>query len=158
MRLLFVCLGNICRSPTAQGVFGQLAATRYPGLVERVDSAGTAAYHAGEPPDTRTQVVARARGYELGALRARQVVPADFADFDLVLAMDRANLHRLRQVSVACAAGRAEVGLFLEMAGHPSRDEVPDPYYGGVEGFEDVLDLVEDASLRLLARLANRDQ
>lgn len=158
MRVLFVCLGNICRSPTAHGVFEQMASTLHPGVVLRVDSAGTAAHHAGEPPDPRTQAAARARGYELGALRARQVVPEDFAAFDLMLAMDRANLKRLRQLSDALPASRARLELFLEFARHPSRHEVPDPYYGGSDGFEDVLDLVEDASRRLLVRLASRDQ
>lgn len=158
MKLLFVCLGNICRSPTAHGVFEQIASSVSPGLVERVDSAGTAAFHAGEPPDPRTQAAARARGYELGALRARQIVPGDLAQFDLVLAMDRANLVRLQQMSAAQPSGRAQLALFLEAAGHPSRREVPDPYYGGPEGFEDVLDLIEDASRRLLMRLAKRGQ
>lgn len=153
MKVLFVCLGNICRSPTAHGVFAQVALRSSPGLVRHVDSAGTAAYHAGEPPDPRTQAAARARGYELGGLRARQVMPADLAGFDLVLAMDRANLQSLRALRAA-GGGRARLGLFLEYAGHPSRDEVPDPYYGGPQGFEEVLDLVEDASRRLLLRIA----
>ena len=153
MKVLFVCLGNICRSPTAHGVLAQLAAQRWPGLVQRVDSAGTGGWHVGEPPDPRTQAAARARGYELGALRARQVSPADFAAFDLVLAMDRANLERLRPLAAA-ARGAARLALFLEYAGHPSRNEVPDPYYGGPQGFEAVLDLIEDAAQRLLARIA----
>ena len=158
MNLLFVCLGNICRSPTAHGVFAQMAQSVGHGIVQRVDSAGTAAYHAGEPPDPRTQAAALARGYDLRALRARQVRPADFAEFDLVLAMDRANLLRLREIAAAHDVGRARLGLFLEFAGHPTRSEVPDPYHGGPQGFEDVLDLVEDASKRLLVRLARGDQ
>lgn len=158
MNLLFVCLGNICRSPTAHGVFEKIARSGGHGIVQRVDSAGTAAHHAGEPPDPRTQSAALARGYDLGALRARQLRPADFADFDLVLAMDRANLMRLRAMSAAHDVGGARIGLFLEFAGHPTRSEVPDPYYGGPQGFEDVLDLVEDASKRLLVRLARDGQ
>ena len=158
MRLLFVCLGNICRSPTAHGVFRDLALQAGPGLVQRVDSAGTAGYHVGEPPDRRTQAAARARGYDLSSLRARQVAASDLQEFDLLLAMDRANLAQLHMLAGRAPGCRARPVLFLEYAGHPSMSEVPDPYYGGPEGFEAVLDLVEDASRRLLARLAAGDQ
>jgi protein-tyrosine phosphatase len=154
MNVLFVCLGNICRSPTAHGVFRTIAAREAPGLVASVDSAGTADYHSGEPPDPRSCRVAAARGYDLSDLRARQVEPADFERFELLLAMDRANLAGLQAVAPAARRGRAQ--LFLEYAGHPSMLEVPDPYYGGEADFVGVVDLVEDASRRLVARL--RDQ
>lgn len=154
MRVLFVCLGNICRSPTVHGVFRAIAQRDAPGLVTEVDSAGTADFHVGEPPDPRTCRVAAHRGYDLTDLRARQVEAQDFERFDLLLAMDRANLHALRQV--APPVRRERVQLFLEYAGHASLSEVPDPYYGGEAGFIQVLDLAEDASRRLVARL--RDQ
>lgn len=157
MKILFVCLGNICRSPTAEGVFRALAeregAVRQ-GWVRGIDSAGTGEWHIGSPPDRRTVSAARKRGYELGALRARQVTPQDFHDFDLLLAMDRENLAALQQLRPA--HGGAEVKLFLEYAEHAVLDEVPDPYYGGPEGFETVLDLCEAASRGLLAALRGR--
>lgn len=154
MRILFVCLGNICRSPTAHGVFRDLVA-REPGSppVSCVDSAGTGAYHVGEPPDPRTHGAARQRGYDLGALRARQLVRDDFERFDLLLAMDRSNLRHLRQLAPSSAVARERAHLFLEYAGCSGLQEVPDPYQGGVEGFEQVLDLVEEGAHRLLARL-----
>jgi protein-tyrosine phosphatase len=152
--ILFVCLGNICRSPTAEGVLRGIAAREFPGLPLFVDSAGTANYHVGEPPDRRTIAAARRRGYELAALRARQVAVADLARFDYVLAMDRANLEGLRQMSPAGA--RAHLGLFLEFAPECDADEVPDPYFGGVEGFERVLDLCEAGARGLLQRISDR--
>ena len=154
MKLLFVCLGNICRSPTAHGVFRDIAAREAPGLVTEVDSAGTADYHTGDPPDARSCRVAALRGYDLSDLRARQVERADFERFDLLLAMDRANLAALRALAPAPLRARAQ--LFLEYAGHPSMIEVPDPYYGGEADFVRVVDLVEHASRSLVARL--RDQ
>ncbi len=154
MRILFVCLGNICRSPTAHGVFRAIAQREAPGLVTAVDSAGTADYHVGEPPDSRTCRFAAQRGYDLTDLRARQVEVRDFERFDLLLAMDRANLQALRQVAPPSQRERAQ--LFLEYAGHASMCEVPDPYYGGEAGFIQVLDLAEEASRSLVARL--RDQ
>jgi protein-tyrosine phosphatase len=150
--VLFVCLGNICRSPTAHAVFAQRVAAA--GLAERirVDSAGTGDWHAGEPPDARTQRHARARGYELGGLRARQVRAEDFRRFDVVLAMDRSNLAQLERMRPA--AFRGELDLFLRHArSAPETLEVPDPYYGGSGGFEAVLDLVEDAAEGLLEHL-----
>ena len=154
MKVLFVCLGNICRSPTAEGVFRALAeregALRQ-GWVRGIDSAGTGDWHVGSPPDRRTIAAARQRGYELGALRARQVTAQDFHDFDLLLAMDRQNLAALQQLRPV--AGMAEVKLFLEYAECAAVDEVPDPYYGGAEGFEEVLDLCEAASRGLLTSL-----
>lgn len=154
MRILFVCLGNICRSPTAHGVFRDIARREAPGLVTEVDSAGTADYHVGEPPDPRTCRVAARRGYDLSDLRARQVESPDFERFDLLLAMDRANLQALRQLAPPTHRGRVQ--LFLEYAGHATLSEVPDPYYGDEAGFIQVLDLAEEASRRLVARL--RDQ
>ena len=150
-RVLLVCLGNICRSPTAEGVLRAIAAREFPGLDLQVDSAGTANYHTGEPPDRRTIAAARRRGYELAALRARQVRSADFAQFDYILAMDRANLAELEQMERTLS--RAQLGLFLEFAPESGTDEVPDPYYGGQEGFERVLDLCEAGARGLLGRL-----
>jgi protein-tyrosine phosphatase len=150
---LFVCLGNICRSPTAEGVLRAIAAREFPALDIEVDSAGTADYHVGQPPDRRTVGAARRRGYELAGLRARRVQPADFDRFDFVLAMDHANLAELESRRPPSAAAR--VGLFLEFAPDAGVAEVPDPYYGGTEDFERVLDLCEAAARGLLAQLAN---
>jgi len=132
-RILMVCTGNICRSPTMEGVWREVAASR--GWKGRVDSAGTVAWHAGEPPDPRTLAAARARGYELGNLRARAVAREDFLKFDLILAADLGHVARLR--AMAPAEARSRIRLFLGEA------ELPDPYYGGPEGFEAVLDAVE---------------
>jgi len=152
-RVLLVCLGNICRSPTAEGVMREIAAREFPSLEIEFDSAGTADYHVGEPPDRRTVAAARRRGYELAGLRARQVQPEDFDRFDFVLAMDRANLAELNDRRPRSATAR--VGLFLEFAPETSSTEVPDPYYGGVEEFERVLDLCEAAARGMLATLIN---
>jgi protein-tyrosine phosphatase len=152
--ILFVCLGNICRSPTAQGMFEkQLAAS---GLVDhvRVDSAGTGEWHVGHPPDPRATEVAAEQGVELGSQRARQVTPADFEAFDRILAMDRANLADLQ--AMAPEGSRARVELFLSYARHADVDEVPDPYYGGASGFSRVLDLINDASDGLIRDLRSR--
>jgi protein-tyrosine phosphatase len=156
MRVLFVCLGNICRSPTAEGVLRVIAAREHPGLRLQIDSAGTADYHVGEPPDRRTVAAARRRGYDLSALRARQLQPDDFRNFDFVLAMDRANLAELEARRIAGAT--AELGLFMGFAAESEYDEVPDPYYGGVEDFERVLDLCEAAARGLLSRLAAKEK
>jgi len=151
VKVLFVCMGNICRSPTAEAVFRRYVTLA--GLAEhiRIDSAGTHDYHIGEPPDLRTQRAARQRGYDMSLLRGRQVTPADFQRFDYVLAMDLANLSILRQL----AAGKpgAEPRLFLEFAQRHVEREVPDPYFGGEEGFERVLDMVEDAASGLLQHI-----
>jgi protein-tyrosine phosphatase len=154
MRILFVCLGNICRSPSAEAVFRTLAAREAPDLHIEVDSAGTAGYHIGEPPDERSQEAARRRGYEMSQLRARIVQPADFERFDLLLAMDRSNYDVLRRR--APAMYRERVRLFMEFAPDLGVTEVPDPYYGGPNGFEHVLDLVESASRGLLDHLRGR--
>ena len=150
--VLFVCTGNICRSPTAEGVFRAAAARA--GLTERVhiDSAGTHGYHAGEPPDRRATQAARARGYDIASLRARQVVREDFVRFNWILAMDQANLRVLTEL---CPSGyQGHLGLFLELAPQLGSHDVPDPYYGGNEGFERVLDLLETVTLALVTRVA----
>ena len=151
MRVLCVCLGNICRSPTAEGVLRELARRESPQLVTAVDSAGTAGYHVGDPPDPRAVAIARERGYDLSHLRARQVSRRDFMEFDLVLAMDRANLEALQRRSPSDA--RARLGLFLEFTGATAIDEVPDPYYGDRSDFLRVLELVEEGARALLAHL-----
>ena len=156
MKILFVCLGNICRSPTAEAVFRAVAAREAPELSIEVDSAGTAGYHIGEPPDARTRAAASRRGYDLSPLRARMVAPSDFEEFDLILAMDLQNLQVLHRRAPAHA--RERVRLFLEFAPEAPVTEVPDPYYGGPNGFEDVLDLVEAASRGLLAHLRQRSR
>jgi protein-tyrosine phosphatase len=153
-RVLFVCLGNICRSPTAEGVLRGIAAREFAGLPLYVDSAGTADYHVGEPPDRRTVAAARRRGYELASLRARRIARSDFESFDYILAMDRANLGELE--SLGGGKSNPHVGLFMEFAPELALDEVPDPYYGGIEDFERVLDLCEAGARGLLRKLAAR--
>jgi protein-tyrosine phosphatase len=154
VKILFVCLGNICRSPTAEAVFRAVAAREAPELMIEVDSAGTAGYHVGEPPDLRTRQAARRRGYDMSSLRARIVEPRDFEDFDFILAMDRENLKVLNHRAPVQARDR--VRLFLEFAPDAATTEVPDPYYGGPNGFEEVLDLVEAATQGLLQHLRQR--
>ena len=156
MRILFVCLGNICRSPTAEVVFRAVAQRDAPDLVLEIDSAGTAGYHVGEPPDQRTRQVAARRGYDMSALRARTVEADDFEHFDLILAMDRENLRTLERRAPAQA--RERLRLFLEFAPEAGISEVPDPYYGGPNGFEDVLDLIEAASRGLLEHLRRQSR
>jgi protein-tyrosine phosphatase len=151
MKILFVCLGNICRSPTAEIVFREIVAREAPDLPIEIDSAGTAAYHVGAPPDSRTRQAALRRGYDMSALRARVVEPQDFGRFDLILAMDRQNFDALRQRAPATVHER--IRLFLEFAPESDTTEVPDPYYGGPNGFEEVLDLVEAAARALLAHV-----
>lgn len=151
-RILFVCLGNICRSPTAEAVLREQARRLSPGLVEEVDSAGTGNYHIGEPPDRRTQAAARKRGYDLSALRARQVTAGDFTRFDLVLAMDARNLSDLRKLAPKGLAHRARMFLGDSSGGEPR--EVPDPYLGVATDFDEVVDIVEQGVGELLAQLA----
>jgi low molecular weight protein-tyrosine phosphatase len=145
--VLFVCMGNICRSPTAEGVFVHRVAAA--GLSDRihVDSAGTHAYHVGHPPDPRSQKTALKRGYELAGLRARLVSREDFGRFDYILAMDRDNLSALKRMAPRDA--KVKPRLFMDYSAHAGR-EVPDPYTGGQQGFENVLDMIEDASSGLL--------
>ena len=142
-KVLFVCTGNICRSPTAEGVLRHLA--KQAGMEIHVESAGTHGYHVGSPPDERALHHAKGRGYDLSAQRARQVRRRDFEHFDLIVAMDRGHLQILRQNCPPQHQGK----LRLLVDGH----DVPDPYYGGPEGFEQVLDMVEAACLGLLSEL-----
>ncbi|WP_437881158.1 low molecular weight protein-tyrosine-phosphatase [Pseudomonas sp. LRF_L74] len=153
MRILFVCLGNICRSPTAEGVFRQRLAVAGLESQVRVDSAGTGDWHVGKAPDRRTQLAAGRRNYDLSGLRARQFRPRDFEDFDLILAMDANNLRDVQ--GQRHGQGGAELDLFLRRYGLVV-DEVPDPYYGGADGFERVLDLIEQASDALLDEVRRR--
>lgn len=149
--VLFVCTGNICRSPTAEGVFRHLARER--GVLERfaIDSAGTHDYHVGEPPDPRAVQHAARRGYDLAPLRARQVIRADFERFGRILAMDRGHLRQLQ--ALAPRGSPARVSMFLDHSENWRGLDVPDPYYGGARGFEEVLDMVEEASARLLEEI-----
>jgi len=153
VRVLFVCLGNICRSPTAHGVFdAKLNASNLQHQVE-TDSCGTGAWHVGEAPDKRAAAHAKKRGYDLSYLRARQVQSNDFYDFDYILAMDNANLRDL--IAICPGDARTQPQLFLSYGEH-AEQEVPDPYYGGEQGFEHVLDLVESACDGLLNDIQNR--
>jgi len=154
LRVLFVCMGNICRSPTAEGVFKHLVAQA--GLQDFIvsDSAGTHGYHVGEPPDDRAQRFALLRGYDLSALRGRQVSRQDFEAFDYVLAMDEMNLRLLEEL---CPQRHAhKLKLFMAFAGDGAPREVPDPYYGGAQGFERVLDMAEAAAQGLLRHLREK--
>ncbi len=156
IKVLLVCMGNICRSPTAEGVFR--AQVEAAGLAKHIhiDSAGTHDYHIGDPPDGRAQTAAAKRGYDLGRLRGRQVGQRDFVEFDYILAMDMENLTRMQ---ARCPAEHAhKIGLFLEYSKNYLEREVPDPYYGGGAGFEKVLDMVEDAGQGLLAHLMREEK
>lgn len=155
--VLFVCMGNICRSPTAEGVLRTLHAQLAPELKLRIDSAGTHAYyHLGEQPDRRSQQAALRRGYDISEHRARVVVAEDFKHFDYVLAMDTDNLQHLRKLQPA--ASRAALGLLLDHAPAVTSGSVPDPYDGGLAGFDRVLDLVEQGALGLLRNLCDKQQ
>jgi protein-tyrosine phosphatase len=153
VRVLFVCLGNICRSPTAHGVFEQLVRQQRLDHRIAVDSAGTGDWHIGRAPDQRSSAAALRRGYDLRELRARQISAQDFHRFDYILAMDQQNLRDLQAMRPSNFAG--ELALFLSYGNCDERD-VPDPYYGDGDGFERVLDLVENASQQLLQRLIER--
>lgn len=153
-KVLFVCLGNICRSPTADGIFRELVADAKLDQKIIVDSAGTSDWHIGKAPDTRTTAAASKRGYDLSVLRARQVHARDFDEFDYILAMDEANLADLQRMKPAHFMGH--LGLFLEFGARGDYREMPDPYYGGSDGFELVLDLVEDAAQGLLNHVRQR--
>ena len=152
MNILFVCLGNICRSPTVEGVARQLAAREAPQLALTFDSAGTAGYHIGDAPDAHSQRHARARGYDISGLRARQLTVQDFHRFDLLLAMDEENLAELRALAPLGHAQRAQ--LFLSYLADRGAAAVPDPYYGGPTDFEIVLDLAEQGSRGLFRVLS----
>mgnify|MGYP001560948643 FL=1 len=148
VRVLFVCLGNICRSPTAEGVFRKQVAEQGLAEVIEIDSAGTHAYHVGAPPDARAQHAARRRGIDLSGLRGRQATADDIESFDYVLAMDRENYENLLGI---CPPGHEpKVRLFMEFAPLRPEEEVPDPYFGGPSGFDRVLDMIEEAAAGLL--------
>jgi protein-tyrosine phosphatase len=151
-RILFVCLGNICRSPTVEGVARELARREAPQLALHFDSAGTADYHIGNPPDARSQRAALARGYDLSSLRARQLQRDDFQQFDLLLAMDEENLSDMRRIAPASHTHRAR--LFLDYARDCPTASVPDPYYADASGFERVIDLAEQGVRGLLRDIA----
>lgn len=153
MRVLFVCLGNICRSPTAEAVFRQQLSSAGLDVQVAVDSAGTSDWHVGKPADTRTRLAAQRRGYDMAALRGRQVQVEDFSRFDLILAMDASNMAELQALQPADS--HAELDLYLRRY-QLALDEMPDPYYGGEEGFEHVLDLAEQAAACLLAEVRGR--
>ena len=151
VKVLFVCMGNICRSPTAEGVFRHKVSKA--GLEEQIhiDSAGTIAYHEGHPPDPRAQKAALKRGVDLSSQRARRVSGEDFEEFDLVIAMDSDNHYELQMI---CPPGYEDrLHMFLKFAQNTRETEVPDPYYGGSGGFETVLDMIEDAAEGLLQHL-----
>lgn len=147
--ILFVCMGNICRSPSAEAVFRQKAQS----LALKIDSAGTIGSHAREKPDHRAQKAGVARGYSFDKIKARKVTEKDFVTFDLILAMDEQNVKDLMKVAPQEYAHKVQ--LFLNYAENFEDTEVPDPYYGGARGFQYVLDLVEDASDGLIKRMSN---
>jgi protein-tyrosine phosphatase len=151
IKVLFVCMGNICRSPTAEGVFTKLVKDHNLGARFVIDSAGTHAYHVGNVPDLRAQAAALERGFDLSNLRARKVNQEDFETFDFLLAMDDENYSIL--IGDCPEQYRAKVKYFLDYAPHLNERQVPDPYYGGKYGFERVLDMVEEASVGLLKAL-----
>lgn len=158
INVLFVCLGNICRSPVAEGVFSKLVEEEGLSDVVTVDSAGTGAWHLGHPPDARAQASAARRGIDIGRVRSRLIEPGDLDSFDYVLTMDEHNYGEVKRLG----RGRAEIRRFMDFHPDPSVTEAPDPYYGQGDGFEIVLDLVEEASAGLIEdirerRLSRRD-
>jgi len=154
VKVLFVCMGNICRSPTAEGVFRHVVEKS--GLTNQIhiDSAGTHAYHVGNPPDPRAQETSLKRNINLSSQRARKIKKDDFTEFDYVIAMDHSNVSDLDPLCPC--EHRDRLHLFLEFSDNFDEEEVPDPYYGGAQGFEHVLDLVEDASRGLLASIQDK--
>jgi len=152
--ILFVCLGNICRSPSGENVLRHLVEKE--GLAQhfRIDSAGTINYHAGNSPDSRMTAAARKRGIEMKGA-ARQVKPEDFANFDLIAAMDRSNYHDLVAISERCPAITAKLVMFCDFCESHDATEVPDPYYGGDDGFETVLNLLDDGCANIVKRWKN---
>lgn len=156
--VLFVCLGNICRSPTAHGIFEKLVEQNDLQDQIEIDSAGTGDWHIGKSPDGRAQSYAQKRGYDLSHLRARQISPSDFADFDYILAMDEQNLADIQQMQPEGYSGHISLFLDFLKGGQEGQEgqEVPDPYYGGDQGFELVLDMVEQASSNLLDHIVAR--
>lgn len=148
VKVLFVCLGNICRSPTAEGVFRELVKRKGLSDLIKTDSAGTGDWHVGKKPDKRAQETALMRGFDISDLRGRQVTAKDFITFDYVMAMDRCNYANLQNI---CPDGYQDrVHMFLSFFAASPEEEIPDPYYGGPAGFDYVFDLVEEASLGLI--------
>ena len=157
-KILFVCLGNICRSPTADGVFRHLAKQEAKLGELEIDSCGTSAHHVGESPDPRSVKAAKARGYDLSPIRSRKITLSDFAVFDYILAMDQQNLQQIERLAEQASkdivgGSNAKVSLFLDFDTQSSQREVPDPYYGGARGFDQVIDLIEGASQGLITEL-----
>ena len=151
IKVLFVCMGNICRSPTAHGVFEHIVNSEHLAEHFEIDSAGTHAYHVGSKPDQRAQQTAANRGIDLSYIRGRKVHETDFKHYDYILAMDSDNYSILDQ---ACPEEyKTKISLFLDFAPEHPLDEVPDPYYGGIKGFENVFDMVDAASKGLLDRI-----
>ena len=155
VKVLFVCMGNICRSPTAHGVFQALVEKHDLAAAIQVESAGTHSYHVGNPPDARSQATARQRGVDLSGLTARRFVSADFTEFDYLLGMDNSNIADMRAIKPADAT--AQLQLTLEYSQKFSETEVPDPYYGE-DGFELVFDMIDDASRGLLQHIRSEHQ
>jgi len=151
IKVLFVCLGNICRSPTAEGVFTKLVKDHNLEAHFTIDSAGTHAYHVGNAPDLRSQAAALERGIDLSNLRGRKVINGDFEDFDFLLAMDDENYSIL--INACPEQYKTKIKYFLDYAPHLNERQVPDPYYGGAYGFERVLDMIEEASAGFLKTL-----
>ena len=149
--VIFVCLGNICRSPTAEAVFQKLVSDEGYDQVITIDSAGTHAYHVNEPPDVRAQAAAKRRGIDMSNLRGRRATELDIENFDYVLAMDSENYHNL--LAISTDEHQHKIRLFMEFAPNRPEEEVPDPYYGGPGGFDNVLDMVEEAAHGLLQHI-----
>ncbi len=148
VKVLFVCLGNICRSPTAEGVFRHLVQQHKLEKFLEIDSAGTHAYHVDAPPDERAQAACARRGIDIAHLRGRRATTDDMRKFDYVLAMDNENYENL--LAICPAEQRSKIRLFMEFAPNRTEKEVPDPYFGGLSGFDRVLDMIEDAAQGLL--------
>jgi len=153
--VVFVCMGNICRSPTAEGVFRHVVKARNLQDVIKIDSAGTHAYHIGESPDSRSQATAKSRGVDLSAQRARKVEADDFERFDYVIAMDCSNYENLKDL--ATVEQQERLYLFMDFTSAWDNAEVPDPYYGGGDGFKNVFDMVQSASEGLLECIVKND-
>lgn len=153
IKVLFVCLGNICRSPTAEGVFRNFS-ENVKGLTFEIDSCGTIAHHVGESPDPRSVSAARLRGYDLSAIRSRKIVYSDLRKYDYVFAMDNENLNNLFSLADNDGSLLSKIDLFLRYSDSKNQTEVPDPYYGGNAGFDHVIDLIENASSGFLKHLS----
>jgi len=154
-KILFVCLGNICRSPTAEGVFRKLS-SEYAELDLEIDSCGTYGYHQGEGADLRSVSTADKRGYDLSAIRSRKILPQDLNHFDYIIAMDVSNLESLKDMAIKHQCSVDNIHLFLDFSNQSNITEVPDPYYGGSNGFDDVINLIEDASQGLISELLDK--